>query len=216
MSQLILVASITWLAVVSPGPDFVTPAAVSHQIKSLEDFLGQPLFERTSRAVELTPAGSRCFPGVHAGFEAIRTALAQAGATEPEARLVITAGPAFVSKWLAPRLHAFVEEHPAVDTRIAADLSFSSFSEDGVDVAIRFGNPRKIENLDRGRLYVERLVEESVVRACGSTSSVLWRSESRRASRRSATGCGACCRTGSEAPPPAPRPDARLSGAPAP
>lgn len=100
----------------------VTPAAISHQIKALEDHLGLPLFDRRNRAIELTPAGSRCYPGVHAGFEAIRTALAQAAAAEPQTRLVITAGPAFVGRWLAPRLHAFVTANPDVDTRIVSAL----------------------------------------------------------------------------------------------
>ncbi len=145
---------------------FVTPAAVSHQIKTLEDFLGFPLLDRASRTMELTEAGRRCFPGIHAGFESMRAALAQAGTRGEDARLVVTAGPAFTSKWLAPRLRGFAEEHPRIDTRISATLSFSDLSADGVDVAIRFGSPRKIENLDRTSLYVERLVEESVLPLC--------------------------------------------------
>ncbi|GGK37008.1 transcriptional regulator GcvA [Salinarimonas ramus] len=144
----------------------VTPAAISHQIKVLEDFLGTPLFDRKSRALELTPAGSRCYPGIHAGFEAIRSALARAALVEPQSKLLITAGPAFVGRWLAPRLHEFVALNPDVDTRIDASLSFSSFEADEVDVAIRFGDPRRIENLDRGELSVERLVEDSVLPLC--------------------------------------------------
>lgn len=140
----------------------VTPAAVSHQIKTLEDFLGFSLLDRDSRTVSLTPAGRRCFPGIHAGFESIRLGIAQAQARVATAGLTITAGPAFVSKWLAPRLAGFAAARPEIDTRIVAGLALVDLEAEGIDVAIRFGDPRKIESADRTRLSVERLVEESV------------------------------------------------------
>lgn len=140
----------------------VTPAAVSHQIKTLEDFLGFSLLDRDSRTVSLTPAGRRCYPGIHAGFESIRLGIAQAQARGAVATLTITAGPAFVSKWLAPRLAGFAAARPEIDTRIVAGLAIVDLELEGIDVAIRFGDPRRIESADRTRLSVERLVEESV------------------------------------------------------
>lgn len=140
----------------------VTPAAVSHQIKTLEDFLGFSLLDRDSRTLSLTPAGRRCYPGIHAGFESIRLGIAQAQARGALAGLAITAGPAFVSKWLAPRLAGFAAARPEIDTRIVAGLAIVDLEAEGIDVAIRFGDPRRIESADRTRLSVERLVEESV------------------------------------------------------
>ena len=55
----------------------VTPAALSHQIRALEEQLGQPLFDRLTRAIELTDAGRLIYPGLHAGFESVRGAVAQ-------------------------------------------------------------------------------------------------------------------------------------------
>jgi LysR family transcriptional regulator, glycine cleavage system transcriptional activator len=117
----------------------VTPAALSFQIKSLEEHLGQPLFRRLNRAVELTEAGRTLAPGAADGFRALAVAWQSANRLQDTATLNVTAGPAFTSKWLAPRLYEFARAHPGIDLRFSASLRFMDFDRDEVDVAIRFG-----------------------------------------------------------------------------
>jgi LysR family glycine cleavage system transcriptional activator len=117
----------------------VTPAALSYQIKQLEDHLGVALFTRLNRAVELTEAGRLLRPGVAEGFEALRRAVRALDGLREGRGLTVTAGPAFTAKWLAPRIFHFVERRPDVEVRIVAALRVLDFDRDGVDAAIRFG-----------------------------------------------------------------------------
>lgn len=120
----------------------VTPAALSFQIKSLEEHLGTPVFRRLNRAVELTEAGRALAPGVADGFVALQSAWRAARRVGDQSSLTVTAGPAFTAKWLAPRLFGFVQAHPEVELRFSASLRLADFHRDEVDVAIRFGIPR--------------------------------------------------------------------------
>jgi LysR family glycine cleavage system transcriptional activator len=118
----------------------VTPAALSFQIKSLEQHLGTPVFHRLNRAVELTEAGRVLAPGVKDGFETLTTAWRAALRLQDNRTLTVTAGPAFTAKWLAPRLYDFARAHPDIDLRFSASLRMMDFTRDEVDVAIRFGS----------------------------------------------------------------------------
>ncbi|MFK7746723.1 MAG: transcriptional regulator GcvA [Roseobacter sp.] len=117
----------------------VTPAALSFQIKSLEEHLGAPVFRRLNRAVELTEAGRALAPGTSEGFQALSAAWRAAQRLQDEQTLTVTAGPAFTAKWLAPRLYEFAQSHPEIELRFSASLKIMDFARDGVDVAIRFG-----------------------------------------------------------------------------
>ena len=117
----------------------VTPAALSFQIKSLEEHLGAPLFRRLNRAVELTEAGQALAPGVASGFQTLGGAWRAVQRLQDEQTLTVTAGPAFTAKWLAPRLYEFAQAHPEIELRFSASLKIMDFARDGVDVAIRFG-----------------------------------------------------------------------------
>lgn len=117
----------------------VTPAALSFQIKSLEAHLGEPVFRRLNRAVELTEAGRVLSPGVTDGFAALSAAWRNTQRLNDNKTLTITAGPAFTSKWLAPRLYEFAQAHPEIELRFSASLRLIDFDRDAVDVAIRFG-----------------------------------------------------------------------------
>lgn len=135
----------------------VTPAALSFQIKSLEDHLGAPLFRRLNRAVELTDAGRALAPDTKAAFEQLTTGWRAAKRTQEHQSLTVTAGPAFTAKWLAPRLYEFAQSHPEIELRFSAALRVMDFARDNIDVAIRFGfGP------DPG-LYSVPLAEEWVV-----------------------------------------------------
>ncbi|MEM8691724.1 MAG: transcriptional regulator GcvA [Pseudomonadota bacterium] len=134
----------------------VTPAALSFQIKSLEDHLGAPLFRRLNRAVELTEAGETLAPGAAEGFRTLATAWRANERLQDHQTLIVTAGPAFTAKWLAPRLYDFAQKHPQIELRFSASLRFMDFGRDAIDVAVRFGYETKED------LYVLPLAEEWV------------------------------------------------------
>ncbi|CUJ03757.1 transcriptional regulator GcvA [Cognatishimia activa] len=117
----------------------VTPAALSFQIKSLEEHLGHPLFVRLNRAVELTEAGRALAPGTSEGFDALANAWRSAQRSVSTNTLTITAGPALTAKWLAPRIFDFARQHPDTELRFSASLKNLDLERDDVDVAIRFG-----------------------------------------------------------------------------
>lgn len=142
---------------------FVTPAALSYQIKQLEEHLGQPVFRRLNRAVELTEAGRALQPGVAAGFDCLRQAVRAVARLGDDTGMTITAGPAFTAKWLAPRFFRFAEAHPEIELRFVATLRIMDFDRDGVDAAIRFGT-----GTDEG-LYSEVLTDDWATPVCTPT-----------------------------------------------
>lgn len=117
----------------------VTPAALSFQIKSLEEHLGAPVFRRLNRAVELTEAGECLAPGTSDAFATLGQAWLSTRRLQEASVLNVTAGPAFTAKWLAPRLYDFAQKHPGIELRLAASLRIMEFGRDDIDVAIRFG-----------------------------------------------------------------------------
>lgn len=117
----------------------VTPAALSFQIKSLEEHLGKSLFHRLNRAVELTEAGKALAPGTRDGFETLLSAWNATRRRTDNTTLTVSAGPALTAKWLAPRLYDFARSHPEIDLRFSASLKRADLQRDQVDVAIRFG-----------------------------------------------------------------------------
>ncbi len=117
----------------------VTPAALSFQIKSLEDHFGGPLFIRLNRAVELTAAGRTLAPGAAEGFATLTDAWNATRRLQDNTTLTVTAGPGLTAKWLAPRLYEFARSHPDIDLRFSASLRMVDLKREDVDVAIRFG-----------------------------------------------------------------------------
>jgi LysR family transcriptional regulator, glycine cleavage system transcriptional activator len=116
----------------------MSQAAVSYQIKLLEERLGLPLFLRQSRQVVLTEAGRQLSAAVSSAFDTLRDAFAQVRA-EAGGILTINALHAFASNWLAPRLGMFQLAHPEIAVRLSASNELIDFARDDVDVAIRSG-----------------------------------------------------------------------------
>lgn len=138
----------------------VTPAAVSHQIRQLEDYLGMPLFRRLTRAVLLTDAAQACLPTLREGFDRLAEAVAILQSADRAGILTVSVAPSFAGKWLLPRIERFTSAHPDIDVRISANMAVVDFRSDQVDVAIRFG---------RGNyegLSVDKLFSESVTPMC--------------------------------------------------
>ena len=98
----------------------ITQAAVSHQVKSLEEFLGVELFRRAGRGVQLTEAARACLPKLREGFDALAAAVETLRERGQETELMITAPPVFTARWLMPRLAAFSRRHPKIDVHVVA------------------------------------------------------------------------------------------------
>jgi LysR family glycine cleavage system transcriptional activator len=139
----------------------LTPAAVSYQIKELEDQLGIVLFTRTSRSIQLTPAGAVLF---EAAAEALDTLQRAAGRARRMARgsahLRISLSARFAANWLLPRLPRFTAANPALELRFDITDQIRDFDADDVDVAIRFGTG----NYEHARS--QRLFDMVVVPVC--------------------------------------------------
>jgi LysR family transcriptional regulator, glycine cleavage system transcriptional activator len=98
----------------------ITQAAVSHQIKSLEEHLGVELFRRRGRGVVLTEAARACLPQLREGFDQLAAAVETIRERAQESELMITAPPVFTARWLMPRLADFSRREPNVEVRVVA------------------------------------------------------------------------------------------------
>jgi len=117
---------------------FVTPAAVSHQVKRLERYLGVALFHRGHRTVELTAEGEELAASLGELFKRLDLALDRATARRAM-DLRVSTMESFAAKWLAPRLHRFHRENPDVRVRIETSSESVDFARGSIDVAIRYG-----------------------------------------------------------------------------
>lgn len=117
----------------------VTQGAVAQQVRGLEAHLGLRLFLREPRGLALTDDGRRYHAAVSEAFAALTDATAALRAAP--SRVTISVTPTFASKWLIPQLSDFTKAHPDIDLRITATERVSSFHSDGIDLAVRQGQP---------------------------------------------------------------------------
>jgi LysR family transcriptional regulator, glycine cleavage system transcriptional activator len=116
----------------------VTPTAISHQIRLLEDICGRPLFRRRPRPLVLTGAGERMFPVIRNGFDSFAAAIASASADIRQRPLRVTSPNAFASRWLVPRLPKWREAHPKIPLEIIGTDAVLDLRAGAADVAIRY------------------------------------------------------------------------------
>ncbi|WP_029006901.1 transcriptional regulator GcvA [Azospirillum halopraeferens] len=119
----------------------VTQAAVSHQIKALEEWLGIPLFRRVSRGLVLTEAGQTYLPPLRDAFESMSDATERLCRADSAGSLTISTMPSFAAKWLVMRLGRFQAAHPELELRLHTTSQMVDFAQQDVDLAIRFGRP---------------------------------------------------------------------------
>jgi LysR family transcriptional regulator, glycine cleavage system transcriptional activator len=132
----------------------VTPAAVSQQIKTLEDYLQVPLFRRSGRRVEVSEEGLELLPRVRAGLRELEAALHYIKQHRSGGPLQITLFASFLQLWLLPRIRSFRRQHPDITLRFHTSRELVDFSRAPVHVALRFG---------RGQypgLHVEKLLDD--------------------------------------------------------
>lgn len=117
----------------------LTPNAVAHQVRQLEDWLDQPLFERRARGLIVTPAARAYALALADAFAGIGEATRDLLSRRDERVVTLTAMPSLVSRWLMPRLPRFAAAHPDVDVRILATVKPVDLLRGDADVALRLG-----------------------------------------------------------------------------
>jgi len=139
---------------------FVTQAAISHQIKMLEDVIGVQLFKRLNRALMLTEEGMIFLPFVRDALDTLAAGMDKLRRQETAGALTVSVMPSFASAWLVPRLTNFKQAHPDIDLRISANFELVDFNRDDVDVALRWGKG------EYPGLKSERFMTEDIFPVC--------------------------------------------------
>jgi LysR family glycine cleavage system transcriptional activator len=116
----------------------VTPTAISHQVRLLENVCGQPLFQRRPRPLALTAAGVRLFPVLRKGLDAFAGAITSLAEIPDGAPLRVTTPNAFAGRWLVPRLQLWRKAHPDAALEVIGTNVILDLRSGEVDVAIRY------------------------------------------------------------------------------
>lgn len=138
----------------------VTQAAISHQVKALEVFLGHGLFKRLNRGLRLTEKGQDLLPPVKKAFDLLNEATSRLIDQDQANILTVTVLPSFGARWLVARLGRFRERHPDIDVHVVPTAKLIDLVRENVDVGIRYG---------RGEypgLRTDRLLTEDIVPVC--------------------------------------------------
>ncbi|QOK97868.1 transcriptional regulator GcvA [Ralstonia pseudosolanacearum] len=142
---------------------FVTHGAVSHQMRTLEEDLGVPLFERRGKRVTLTHAGRAYADRVRDALDQIAQATHQLRAGNRDNRLTISTMPSFAARWLTPHIGTFIERHPELEVELFSSPVLVDFAREEVDVALRMGSG------NYPGLYVETLLDDVFFPICSPT-----------------------------------------------
>ncbi|CDM60800.1 MULTISPECIES: LysR substrate-binding domain-containing protein [Rhizobium] len=138
----------------------VTSAAVGQQIRLLEDYLGQSLFNRVRGQLQLTPAGLALVPGLTDAFDAVLAAMAQFATSDHEQPIRVSVAPSFASKWLIPRLDALRRAAPGLQVLVDASTQLTNLDAGDADCVIRYGSGAY------AGLVVDHLFSEAVLPVC--------------------------------------------------
>ena len=140
----------------------VTPSAISHQIRGLEDFLGIKLFVRHTRRVKLAEDGRDLLVTVQNAFAQISSAARRIQRTHDDGVLTLQVTPNFATEWLVPRLLGFQDEHPEIEVRMVTTVGYdeATLDTENVDLAIWYGSGRWPD------VTAERLMTEQLVPVC--------------------------------------------------
>ncbi len=117
----------------------VTPSAISHQIRSLEDALGVRLFHRINRRLALTKDGQVLLPGLSDAFRQIATALSALESNKRQGVLTVSMLETLAMHWFMPRLAFFQSTHPEIEVRISTTTRVVDLEHEDIDLAIRHG-----------------------------------------------------------------------------
>lgn len=140
----------------------LTPSAISHQVRSLEEWLDKPLFARSVRRVTLTDDGLRLLATLTPAFDMIEEGCAALRPAAHARGLSVHCAPSFAAKWLSPRLPDFMHKHPSITIRMSSSAEPANLQkESDLDIDIAYGAPP-----DRPSVSVEPLGTELTVPLC--------------------------------------------------
>lgn len=139
----------------------ITPSAVSHRVKALEQFLGVQLFHRLNRKIVLTDAGVRYAHSICEALQKIEQATRQLTENGNNDSLIVQLPPSLATKWLLPNLPRFLEENPDCTVKVNATESPVSFGRSNVDIDIAI-----CHTAPGGNAYVEELITERFLPLC--------------------------------------------------
>ncbi|MCZ8163879.1 MAG: LysR substrate-binding domain-containing protein [Beijerinckiaceae bacterium] len=118
----------------------LTPSAISHQVRALEQHFGKPLFTRSTRQVILTQEGVRLLAALSQAFAIIHTACADLSPRPRAESLSVHCSPSFAAKWLGPRLPGFITQNPDISIRLSSSADrVDLLRDDTIDVLIAYG-----------------------------------------------------------------------------
>jgi LysR family glycine cleavage system transcriptional activator len=135
----------------------VTPAAVSQQIKALEDYLQMPVLRRSGRKVELTPEGARLLPGIRAGLDSLVVALREMRMMRASGIINVSTLSSLMQKWMTPRLHRLHAKFPDLQVDWHTSREAVDFTRSDFHAAVRLGEAQA-PGLDYEKLMDEWLV----------------------------------------------------------
>lgn len=141
----------------------VTPAAVGQLVRALEDWLGTPLFLRSSSGrARLVPTemAERALPDIRAGFDRLALGLERLKEGATSGVLTVTVSPAFASKWLLPRIDRFQAACPDTDMRLDTSLKPVDFIAQRIDIGVRYGTG------NWPGLTADKLMDEEIYPVC--------------------------------------------------
>lgn len=155
----------------------ISPSAISHQVRSLEEHFGRKLFEPGARVKRLTDDGARLSAGLADAFDAIENACAEVTPRASASTLTVHCAPSFAAKWLAPRLPGFMARHPAISIRLSSGAGhYDLIRNEAIDVAIVYGDIPASPGVT-----VEPLGEEEISALCSPTVAATLQAPGRRA-----------------------------------
>lgn len=139
---------------------FVTQAAISHQIKTLEDFLGLPLFRRLNRSLILTYEGQLLLPAMSEALDLIMVTTDRLHRHQHSGMLNVATMDSLAANWLVPRMGRFRRENPDIDVRVSTSDQLIDYARDGIDLGIRYGRG------DWPGMHVTHMMTEEVFPVC--------------------------------------------------
>ena len=139
---------------------FVTQAAVSHQIRTLEEHLGTVLFRRMNRSLMLTDEGQALLPAVREAFDLLSAGVRRVQDLCSGGALTISTTPSFAASWLVGRLARFQALHPEIELQLSATARLVDFAREDIDCGIRYGMG------DWPGLISQRLFQTALVPVC--------------------------------------------------
>lgn len=138
----------------------VSPSAISQLVKTLEDYVGRPLFLRSREGVTPTREAAAAYPPVRDGFALLIDGLQRLGRPETPNIVTMSVTPAFAGKWLLPRIEKFRAAHPRLDIRLDTTNRLADYHKEGIDIGVRYGVGQY------PGLQAERLMGEEIFPVC--------------------------------------------------